>query len=189
MQRAVAHEVADELSQVGCHLPRYESAVIRRPVSVGKWGQPHLGGVADHAPEHHRNAVAGANIAEAPPRPLARSVNNLDAMRCGALNPVATAGSNSDDRLCAVYEEFGGSPWSLICGDLGAENLPLVAVRITQPLQPDEAAIGEYQGVADETSRGREDCGLRVAVAVCASELDRIVPRVARSIHDVGRFG
>src|ERR1019366_4038211 len=118
VQRAIAPEVTNELSQVSRHATWHEGSVIRCPVGVGKRRQLHLGWISDHSAEHHRNAVAGANIAEAAPSPLPIAIHNLDAMHCCALNPVSATRFHCDDRLCTIDEESGRLSGSLVCGDI-----------------------------------------------------------------------
>src|SRR5665213_856392 len=88
VQRAIAHEVTNELSQVSRHATWHDGSVIRRPVGVGKRRELHRGWMSDHSAEHHRNAGAGANSAEASPSALPIAIHNLDAMHRCAYNPV-----------------------------------------------------------------------------------------------------
>src|SRR5207245_1881474 len=118
-----------------------EGALVRCPVGIRKWGELNLRRLTDHAAEHHRNSIACRDVTEATPGPLAIPVHNLDAMRRGALDPVAATRFHGDDRLRAIHEELGRLPRPLVCRNFSVKSLPFGAVHIAKPLKPDQSAI------------------------------------------------
>ncbi len=166
MERAVAHEVADELGEVRGDVARHEGPVVRRPVRLRQWREGHLTGLADHAAERQRDAVAGPKIGEAPPLPVAVGVDDPDPVGGGALDPVAARGLDGDHRLGAVDVELRGRARSVVGGDLQVQVLPLLALGVAEALEADEASVRQDQAVADEAAGRREDGDLGVAVTV-----------------------
>src|SRR2546427_3070454 len=70
MQRAVAHEVTDELRQFGCHDARNTRVVVGCPVELSERRKRHLARLANEALQHERDAVTSLDLGEAPPDPV-----------------------------------------------------------------------------------------------------------------------
>jgi hypothetical protein len=85
-------------------------------------------------------------------------------MRC-ALDAVAATGLDRDDLLVAVDVELARLAGPFVGRDLEIERLPLVADRVAEAAKPDEPAARRHEALSDETARGSEDGGLRVAKA------------------------
>ncbi len=99
MQRTVAHEVAHELSELRAHGPGDARPVIAVPVQISERRQRDLARLADQPSEHHRHPIAGLDLGQPSPRPIAIGIDDLDAVGRGALDPVAPLGLHRDHLL------------------------------------------------------------------------------------------
>src|SRR6202011_2974898 len=80
VQRAVTHEVSDELGKFRRHRAWNAGAVIRVPVQVAKRRQRDFLRLAHHLADHHRHTIAFSNLGHSAPCPVALIVHDLDPM-------------------------------------------------------------------------------------------------------------
>ena len=200
VQRAVAHEVADELGELGSDAPE-ERARDARAVQCASAssGSSDLLGFTDELVERERDAVAGAKVGEAPPHPRAGLVDDLDPVLCRAPQAVAAARPHVDDGLDAVHVELRGAREPL---RRSAHRCPSGChwSPIGSPSEPSRTrprSVGNERA-ADEAAGRRQNGGLRVAHAEALAELDGFVPRAlcgAQQLRrhelfvDLGRLG
>ncbi len=176
MERAVAHEVTDELREVGRHPARNAGLVIATPVELSERWQRHVLRLADEAVQHQRYAIAGLDLSEAPPAPIALDVDDLDPVRRRALDSIAAARLDRDDLLEAVDVELRRLPGTVVRRDVHLELLPLLAGRVAEAAEPYEAAARRDEAVADKASGRREHRRLRVAVTADLAAVERLIP-------------
>ena len=187
MQASIAHEVPDQLTQRGVDAVWHLDVAVARVVGLIEHREGDPPSVADCPTELHGHQVSTGDVGEPLPGPLARSrVDDLDAVRQRALDAVSALGHDAARGLLAVDEELRRGTCALVGGDLDVEVLPRVAVHVAEFPEPQQAAVGRHQGVADEASRRREHGGLRVAPAVALTELVALRP-LLRGGGEAGR--
>src|SRR5947208_4498612 len=179
MERTVAHEIADELCELRGHPAGNVRAEVGSPVEIAQRRKLDLLRLTDETVEHQRDAVLLLDLREAPPDPVAFGVHDLDPVRRGSLDAIATIGLDGDNLLEAVDIELRRLTRPVICCDLDIELLPLRADRIAEGAEPDEAAARRHEAVADKTAGRREHGRLRVPVAVHLTQIQDVVPRLA----------
>src|SRR5438876_1172977 len=136
MERAVAHEVANELGELGSHRLRHASAEVRRPVELTERRKRNLLRLADHAVQHEWDPVAVADLAESLPGPDALGVDDLDPVSRRPLDAVAAPRLDGDDTLEAVDVELRRLPRTVVRGDLDVEALPLSPDGVAKRPEP-----------------------------------------------------
>ena len=185
MQRAVAHEVADELRELRAHRARDARPMVGVPVQITERRQRDRLRLADQRIEHHRDAVAGGDLGHPLPDPVAVGVDDLDAVRRRALDAVAARGLHRHDLLGAIDVELRRGARPLVGRHLDVEILPLGAVGVAEASQADQPAARRHEGALHEAARRREHRRLRVAVAVRLADLDGLLPRHPRGVEQV----
>jgi len=187
MERTIAHEVADELSELRRHPAGDVRAEVSSPVEIAQRRKLDLLRLADETVEHQRDAVVLLDLGEAPPDPIAFGVDDLDPVRRGSLDAIAAIGLDRDDLLKAVDVELRRLTRPVVGRDLHVEVLPLRADRIAERAESDETAARRDEAVADKAAGRREHRRLRVPVAVHLAEVQHVVPGLAARAQQVGR--
>src|SRR2546421_4441680 len=91
VERAVAHEVTNELGQLGRHAPRSAGMVLARPVRLRQRRKTDLLRLTDELIERQRHPVPGPQISEPSPFPSPGLVDHLHAMLRGSPDPIPPA--------------------------------------------------------------------------------------------------
>ena len=153
MERAVAHEVADELR---------EFCVIAAARACGspafQWSSPSGGsstsiGLSDDAVEHQRHAVAPLDLGEPPPNPAAVRRDDLDPVGRRALDPVAAAGLDRDDLLEPVDVELRRLPRASSVATSRSRSCHFEPDRIAEAAEPARARGSSRRGCRRRGSR------------------------------------
>ena len=155
VQGAVAHEVADELSELDRNILRDLQIVLGGPaVPVGKARKRDMLRLANELVQRQRNAIAGAQVGKAPPRPRAVTIDDLDAMLRCTSELVAALGDHVHDALDSVDVEARRVTGPVVGLHAGGKRLPLVSERVTQRSKADESMTGRDERATDKaTSR------------------------------------